>query len=495
MAAEPTAVEPRCSDADAEKADLIGAASASDAAADAEGAGKPVDHWWGIVVAWMVFTVQFFLYGTMNSYSVFSHLMQLDERLGRPSGTAVSFGNSVANGVAPILSIFAGAICDRVGPKIVLGVAGLLAGIGWFFATFATSVTMLVAIYSIPVCVASACLSTPGSTAVSSWLRQRLSIGMGIAYAGNGAGSSVIVFVAGYLAERPNADWRVAFRWMAIFPCIALAAALVTSFRVPPNPRPVLSPGERAFLKQLFTSGVFWTLAGAGALFSFTFFAVLYIIVPYGSSLGRANSPYEHVAPVSVAQAATLFTFFGVLKFIGSLTLGLVANRTEARLVYACAAGMTALACCFWGLAHTFVAHAVVCSVLGFTFAGMFCTLPSMAARCYAGPFAGLGIGCVMASFAVGGFGGPTVVTAIKEHLSDGSYSLACGILGASSMASGLLILVGGRDGRIAAQPFAQPFLPDHDDCAGEAEEEAMLTASPGCAAAEAPKAGDYGAA
>ena len=419
----------------------------------ADAGGKPVDHWWGLVVSWGVFAVQFFLYGTMNSYPVFASSMSDDASLGNPSATEVSLGNSIMNGLAPIVGLFAGALCDRVGPRLVLGTGALLCAVGSFASSFVTgSVALMVVVYSLPVCMASGALGTPGSAAVSNWLERRVSTGMGIAYAGNGAGSSVIVVVAGQLV---GLGWRRAFRWMALFPLVGgFLAAMVTSFRVPPTPRPALSPAERRFLAGLLCSSTFWVLWLSGALFSFTFFAALYIIVPYGASMGAPGTPYEDAAVISVGKATTLFTFFGVTKFIGSNVLGLVATRTEARLVYAMSAGVTAVTCAMWVFARTFAEHAVCCSVLGFGFSGMFATQPALAAACYAGPYAGLGIGLVLASFAVGGFLGPPIVTSIQA-LQGGGYNGSLALMAVVSVLSGAVVIVGGAGGRFRHQSFA----------------------------------------
>lgn len=428
---------------------------------------RPLDHWYGIVVAVCVFFSQFGIYGTLNSYAVFEHQMTEDESLGKPSSTTVSFGNSVSNGLAPIISIFAGALCDRLGPRIVLSCAAVLVVVGWVAASFATSAPMLVVLYSIPCCIASACLSTPGSAAVSSWLDRRISLGMGIAYSGNGGGSSVIVPIAGVLAQ--NMSWRASFRIMAAFPAISLIAAMFVVFREAPQLRPPLSPGERRFLRCMLSSRAFWTLFLSGALFSFTFFSALYLIVPFAASYGEPGTFYAAKTRIDISLAASLFTWFGVLKWFGSLALGSVAHKTEPRIVYAISSGAVGVICCVWPLCNTYLELAVVAGCVGFAFAGMFATLPAMTARCFAGPFCGLGVGSTMAAFAVGGFAGPPAVMAIKAHM-DGAYTLSFAVMGLSSAASGLICFIAGR-GFLHHQPFATddtPLAPeDIDEDAG----------------------------
>lgn len=381
--------------------------------------------------------------------------------MGKPSATEVSIGNSLSNGLAPIVAIFAGAMTDRLGPRVVLMAAAVLTSLGSFACTFTHSIGVMVVLYSLPVCVGSACLSTPGGTAISSWLDKRLPLGMGIAYSGNGAGSSVIVPIAGVLASRY--DWRTSFRIMAVFPGISFIAALFVYFRVKPEPRKPLSENERRFLKNLLTCRAFWILWISGALFSFAFFATLYVIVPFASSYGEAGTFYAGYTRIKTPEAATLFTWFGVFKWLGSVSLGAVAHRTEARLVYALSAGLLSVVIVLWPLCEGYGSLAVVASIVGFGFSGMFATLPSMTAQCFAGKFAGLAIGATMSAFAVGGFAGPPVILALKES-QGGSYTLSFAVMAATIAVSGLICFIAGQSILVH-----QPFAIDDDD--GDATE------------------------
>jgi MFS family permease len=259
--------------------------------------------------------------------------------------------------------------------------------------------------------------------------------------------------IAGLLAA--NYSWRTSMRIMAVFPLISLVAACFVVFRVKPTPRKPLSALERRFLRCMLSSRAFWTLYVSAALFSFTFFAALYIIVPFAASYGKSDSFYADRDRIEVGKAATLFTFFGVAKWIGSVLLGGVAHQTEARLVYAVSAGVVALTCTFWPLAPDFTTLAAVATVIGVGFSGMFATLPSMAAKCFAGPYAGLGIGATMSSFALGGFAGPPVILAIKTSQS-GSYTFSFVLMAATTALSGAICFIAGF-GALDHQDYASP--------------------------------------
>ncbi len=90
--------------------------------------------------------------GSLYAWSVFASPMAkyLSEITGKEV-TSLAIVFTVANAVGPITMISGGFINDRIGPKWVLVVAGLLFGAGMIGSGFATSVPMLIAAYGLGV--------------------------------------------------------------------------------------------------------------------------------------------------------------------------------------------------------------------------------------------------------------------------------------------------------------------------------------------------------
>ena len=414
----------------------------------------PADHWYGMVVAVCVFFCQFGIYGTMNSYSTFAHLLEKDSVLGFPSATQVSVGSSVTNGLSSLLTIFGGIALDTLGPRFCLALCCLLMSTASFASSFATSMTTFIVIYSIPSCLASAFLAAPGAAAVSSWLDKRLPLGMGIAYSGNGAGSSVIVLLAGYLAGS-QLGWRQSFRWMAICPAIGFVAAMFLKPRQPLRPMRFFPADERRFMAHLFCCSTFQKLWLAAVFFSFTFFSVLYMVVPFALVLGETGGPYAQYQGIKVELAVTLFTWFGVVKWVSSVLLGAVASRLGTTSIYCVGSASLFVACVLWPLCTSYAELAAVVSLSGFGVAGIFATMTSLTGQFFNGPYRGLAMGLVTSGYAVGGFTGPPVIQALRVA-SDGVYTPSFVLMAVCAAISGGLVGYGIRHPPEAPYFFAQ---------------------------------------
>jgi MFS family permease len=94
--------------------------------------------------------------GSLYAWSVFSsplakHFNELNGYSGSAILTAVSLSIvfTFANGVGPITMIFGGSINDKLGPRWVVFIGGLLFGLGMFFAGSATSILSLILTYGL----------------------------------------------------------------------------------------------------------------------------------------------------------------------------------------------------------------------------------------------------------------------------------------------------------------------------------------------------------
>ena len=94
--------------------------------------------------------------GSLYAWSVFSsplasHINELHGLAGNAALTAVSLSIvfTTANGVGPITMIFGGSINDKLGPRWVIFIGGLLFGLGMFCAGMASSIPALVVTFGL----------------------------------------------------------------------------------------------------------------------------------------------------------------------------------------------------------------------------------------------------------------------------------------------------------------------------------------------------------
>lgn len=253
----------------------------------------------------------------------------------------------VANGLS---APFVGVLFDRWGPRLVylLGVGCL--GLGYFFAG---SLTQL---WQFHLCIGiaggvgiSAIGMVPSASLISRWFPTSTSTAIGIAYAGFGAGTLVLVPFAQYLNQALG--WRDAYHVIGGSLLIALPIVMLLPWRViragvatatntthasnasntsntthtKKNPSFPKSSPLRAALRH---SG-FWGLAQTFFFTSVVVYTVLVQMIAYLVSTG--------FTPI---EAASAFGFAGILSVLGVGSAGRLADvlgpRRTATLTFIC---------------------------------------------------------------------------------------------------------------------------------------------------------------
>jgi MFS family permease len=251
----------------------------------------------------------------------------------------------VANGLS---APFVGVLFDRWGPRLVylLGVGSL--GFGYFLAGNLTQ------LWQFHLCIGvaggigiSAIGMVPSASLISRWFPNSTSTAIGIAYAGFGAGTLVLVPFAQYLNQAVG--WREAYHVMGGSLLIALPIVMLLPWRViragygareklshrldavdvslpsAATPEPPKSSPLRAALRH---SG-FWGLAQAFFFTSVVVYTVLVQMIAYLVSTG--------FTPI---EAASAFGFAGMFSVLGVGLAGRLADvlgpRRTATLTFTC---------------------------------------------------------------------------------------------------------------------------------------------------------------
>lgn len=434
------------------------------------------ESWRGYVVAIAAMLVQTCVFGVMNSFTVFMSNMSKDPSLGSPSQTDISFGNGISLGLAPIVGFFAGRLVDNVDSRILIGLAAAFQVAGLLLSSwFAHSVLQITLLFSVPMSISIGFMLSPGSVAALSWFDKHASLASGIVFAGGGIGSCFVPAVASVLNDAY--DWRKSFRLLALFGvlCAALAALVkmnrgkelsADDIRESPDrdaandegnnlidPRAdlpistllrqrVLTPRET--IPALFCRDfqvLFWSFG----CFAWAFYGILYLIVPYASSMGKEGTVYAAEDRITTTSASTLFTPFGIVQVIGSLLTGFFAVKINEKMCFVLSAGVGALLMAALALCRSYTSFAIVLGLLGFPSAGAFAVFPPLVAKTFPGPNVGLLIGAVLASCSIGGFTAATVISAMQTS-ADHDYTMPVALAGVLWALGGLILQFGHRD-------------------------------------------------
>lgn len=251
----------------------------------------------------------------------------------------------VANGLS---APFVGVLFDRWGPRVVylLGVASL--GVGYFLAGNLTQ------LWQFHLCIGvaggigiSAIGMVPSASLISRWFPNSTSTAIGIAYAGFGAGTLVLVPFAQYLNQAVG--WRDAYHVMGGSLLVALPIVMLLPWRVIRagyGAREKASQSQRAVdvsssnttaptqpksspLRAALRHSGFWGLAQAFFFTSVVVYTVLVQMIAYLVSTG--------FTPI---EAASAFGFAGMLSVLGVGSAGRLADvlgpRRTATLTFMC---------------------------------------------------------------------------------------------------------------------------------------------------------------
>lgn len=433
---------------------------------------KPVDDPLGFLVAISGAMMQMMSYGIDNSFSIFSSDMQHDASLGYPSATTVSFGNSVSLGLSPFFGVFAGFLVDRVPPRVMMLASTLMLFAGlWLGSTVTTSSLGVTFSYSLLASISSAFMLSPGAAATASWFDKRIGLAQGINFCGGGVGSAFIPAVVGNWVEIYG--WRRTFQLMSAFCSFGLLASVFSCRRHAVDEEEEAEPADEEInetsnvesssdpdleltshdklmeavhtrkltpveLLRVFLTMEFIANFLMFTVFGWAFYGLIYVTVPYVSSMGDKNTVYAHIDPISTSLASTVFTFWGVFQIFGSILVGALGSGVNDSFAYCVCSAVGGFFCALLVFCRGYLFFAFCLSVVGFCTAGMFAMMPALIARCFYGPNLGFIMGSVFLAGCIGGFSAPPMQAKLQST-HQGNYSYGCLVISACMTVPGII--------------------------------------------------------
>ena len=205
----------------------------------------------------------------------------------------------------------------------------------------------------------------PASMLISRWFRDRMSTAMGVAYAGFGTGTLLVVPLAQRSIEVQG--WRDTYTTMGVATLVVMPLLLVLPWRRIVGDRPQRARADaapvapRSALMKALRTREYWQIVQLFSFTSVTTFAVITQLVPFLVQSG-----------LSPLAAASAFGTAGLLSIFGIMTAGWAADRFGYRgaataSFVATFLGIASLLAMSWNPAPWLVVAFVVCfgSALG----------------------------------------------------------------------------------------------------------------------------------
>jgi MFS family permease len=379
--------------------------------------------------------------GSLYAWSVYATPMTV--YLGNIMGnelTSIAIVFTIANAVGPITMISGGYFNDKLGPKWVIIVGGVMFGAGMIISGFAKSLGMLIFSYGILLGLGVGLVyGCTVSNTVKFFPDKRGFIG-GIATASYGVSSVLIPPVANKIIEAFGVS--MSFKLLGAVMLVTICASAFFIIACPKdfkpegwNPPPVALSSKTPFDRN-------WT-----NMLKDPIFYVMLLMLMCGAFSGlmavsQASPVAQRMIGMSTGSAAVAVSLLALFNAAGRVIAGIVSDKigcinTLSIVFVLSVAGLLMLFMCGVGTVVLFYAGI---SMLGICFGSLMGVYPGFTATQYGTHNNSVNYGIMFIGFALAGYFGPTIMSNI--YAATGSYKNAFLIAVALSIAGLLLTFV-----------------------------------------------------
>lgn len=278
--------------------------------------GKVSFYSWVIVMA--SFMVFFGFFGTLYAFGIF--LKPLAEEFGW-SRAVISGAFSLSMAIQGVLSVVAGALCDRYGPRLVLAVSTLITALGYGLMFWLSNLGQFYLYYGVMVAIGGAAYVVPAVT-IPRWMERHRGLAMGIVLSGIGMGQITLAPLATWILL--DYGWREGYLFLG---GVAWLMAFLPSFlfRSPPQPQTASSHSstEGQSLGEALRSKAFWFMFLVWTFTALPSYLTLVHIIPHATDRG-----------ISPEAAALIMTIIGLVGIPTRLLMGELSDRLGNVPVY-----------------------------------------------------------------------------------------------------------------------------------------------------------------
>jgi MFS family permease len=348
-----------------------------------------------------------------------------------------------------LFAIIGGWAFDKYGPRTVILLMGIIAGLSLLLTSQTNSLWQLFLTYSLLLSIGTSAIFAGVMSTVSRWFDRKRGIALGIASSGAGLGTVVIAPLAAYLIS--SFDWRMAF---AIIGGIILLVVIPSSRLLRKDPYEIgtIPDGTKPssidrnleeqeekidtkklaslYLSEAMKTRSFWFVIFIWFFIASSFFLVLTHMVPHITDIG-----------FSPLQAASVLSLMGVVAIPGRVIMGAVSDKVGRKVTtLACAAIQTiAVAWLIW--AQDMWMFYLFAVIFGLAWGGMAPCAAALVGEVFGLGRLGLLLGVLDVGYGIGAAIGPVVAGLIFD-ISESYYVAFLFGIGALLVATILIALV-----------------------------------------------------
>jgi oxalate/formate antiporter len=327
-------------------------------------------------------------------------------------------------------SPFQGWLVERFGPRLLIGAGGLLSGLSWVLASYATSLTMLYLTYGLIGGIGTGIVYVGVIGQIVGWFPDRRGFAAGVVAAGYGMGAIVTTFpIANSLAAVGYQLTLLQFG--AAFALVGLLAAL----GLKPPPAALAEETAGASTGEMLATPVFWLMFVMMTMMSTSGLMVTSQMAAFAGEFGITKAMVWGVAALPLALTIDRFTNGLTRPFFGW-----VSDRIGRENTMGLAFALEGVAMALWLAARADPLLFVLLSGLVFFGWGeIFSLFPSTLTDTFGTRHATRNYGCLYIAQGIGAiFGGPM---ASLLHEATGTWTTVFGVAIAADLLTAALAI------------------------------------------------------
>lgn len=384
--------------------------------------GRP-KIFYGYIIVVVVLFIQLIAMGVFHTYGVFFKELQLEFGWSRAT---ISGAHSLLFVLGGFLSIAAGRLSDRYGPRRVMVASSLFFGIGLLLMSQINTTWQLYLFYGVIVGIGMSTVNVVLLSTIAKWFVKKRGMMSGIAKVGTGMGMLIMPAVASGLI--PAFGWRFSYIILGVVSLVFLIA-LAQLLKRDPAQMNLLPDGDEktdAFNADIFGSGLslreaihtrpFWLLCAAYMMILFTTHTIPVHITPHAMDLG-----------IPVTRAAGVLSAIGGVSVIGRIVMGIASDRIGNKRSLLICFVLMLISLLWLQLAGDLWSLYLFAAIYGFAHGGFFALISPVVAGYFGIRSHGVILGIVLFSGTFGGAIG-SVLTGLIFDITQ-SYKLAFWLL------------------------------------------------------------------
>lgn len=367
--------------------------------------------------------------GSIYAWSVFASSMS--EYLSQTMKETITVADlaivyTVANSVGPITMISGGWFNDRLGPKRVIAIGGIMFGVGMILSGYANSITFLMLSYGILAGLGlGMAYGSTISTCVKYFPDKRGLIG-GITTAVYGLSSVILPPLVTIIVEK----WDATIAFKSIGLCF-LIIIIICTFFMEQCPQGYLPKGYQPSVKQSQQVDMNWK-----EMMKSPIFYCMILLLTSGAFSGmmvisQASGIAQNMVGMSAIAASGAVSILSLFNALGRIVAGYISDKIGRihTLMMACILSILGMLCLYMTGMHSEGIFFIGISIIGISFGAFMGVYPGFTADQFGARYNSVNYGIMFIGFALAGYFGPQVMRTIYMNTNtyQNAFLIACG--------------------------------------------------------------------